>query len=120
MEANAVAYNGSKSVISADAYALSSGEGEELLSHMPRVDFVTCVRAAEYAETLTSERDRCVSEADDGEDDTDGEEDPETKLWREATLARRVRDVFRAKALAGVPIGSRRVSPQKCGTCVDS
>ena len=107
MEANAVAYNGSKSVISKMARAVV-GRGEELLSHMPRVDFVTCVRAAEYAETLTSERDRCVSEVDDGEDDTDGEEDPETKLWREATLARRVRDVFRAKALAGVPIGSRR------------
>ena len=106
MEANAVAYNGSKSVISKMARAVV-GRGEELLSHMPRVDFVTCVRAAEYAETLTSERDR-VSEVDDGEDDTDGEEDPETKLWREATLARRVRDVFRAKALAGVPIGSRR------------
>ena len=107
MEANAVAYNGSKSVISKMARAVV-GRGEELLSHMPRVDFVTCVRAAEYAETLTNERDRCVSEVDDGEDDTDGEEDPETKLWREATLARRVRDVFRAKALAGVPIGSRR------------
>ena len=107
MEANAVAYNGSKSVISKMARAVV-GRGEELLSHMPRVDFVTCVRAAEYAETLTNERDRCASDIDDGEEDTDGEEDPETKSWREATLARRVRDVFRAKALAGVPIGSRR------------
>ena len=107
MEANAVAYNGSKSVISKMARAVV-GRGEELLSHMPRVDFVTCVRAAEYAETLTNERDRCASDVDDGEEDTDGEEDPETKSWREATLARRVRDVFRAKALAGVPIGSRR------------
>ena len=106
MEANAVAYNGSKSVISKDG-ARCRRERRELLSHMPRVDFVTCVRAAEYAETLTSERDRCVSEVDDGEDDTDGEEDPETSVAR-AALARRVRDVFRAKALAGVPIGSRR------------
>ena len=38
-----MAYNGSKSVISKMARAVV-GRGEELLSHMPRVDFVVCAR----------------------------------------------------------------------------
>ena len=55
MESNAVKYNGSKSVVADMARAVVS-RGEELLSHMPRVDFVTCARVAAFADELTRDK----------------------------------------------------------------
>jgi hypothetical protein len=115
MESNAVAYNGTKSVIAKMARTVV-GRGEELLSHMPRVDFTTCAREAAFAETFEAQamareaelaRDKeedayastSSSDGDDGDEDADDERD----------RRRRVRRVFRAKALATLPVGSRRV-----------
>ena len=113
MESNAVAYNGEKSVIAKMARTVV-GRGEELLSHMPRVDFSTCAREAAFAETFEAqaiareaelakdrEEDAYASTSSSSEDDED--EDDERDRWR------RVRRVFRAKALADLPVGSRRV-----------
>jgi len=115
MESNAVAYNGAKSVIAKMARTVV-GRGEELLSHMPRVDFTTCAREAAFAETFEAqamarekelakdkEEDAYASTSSSGGDDEDGDEDDERDRWR------RVRRVFRAKALATLPVGSRRV-----------
>lgn len=115
MESNAVAYNGAKSVIAKMARTVV-GRGEELLSHMPRVDFTTCAREAAFAETFEAQamareaelaRDKkedayastSSSDGENGDEDADDERD----------RRRRVRRVFRAKALATLPIGSRRV-----------
>ena len=48
MEANAVAYNGAGSTVAKMARAVV-GAGEEMLRHVPRVDFETCERVAAYA-----------------------------------------------------------------------
>ena len=118
IESNAVVYNGSDSVFAKMARAVV-GRGEKLLSHMPRVDFVTCVRAAEYAEKLVNEPTLDTSNDIDMDDD-DEDDDAETKAWRERTLAKRVRRVFRAKALAGLPIGQRRALPRRSAIGMDA
>ena len=115
MESNAVAYNGTKSVIAKMARTVV-GRGEELLSHMPRVDFTTCAREAAFAETFEAQAMAREAElARDKEEDAyastsssngnDGDEDADDERDRR----RRVRRVFRAKALATLPVGSRRV-----------
>lgn len=75
---------------------------------MPRVDFVTCARAAEYAESLENAADALTTDADVDDAYGDDEDDEETKAWHERTLTHRVRRVFRAKAFEGLPIGARR------------
>lgn len=114
MESNAVAYNGAKSVIAKMARTVV-GRGEELLSHMPRVDFTTCAREAAFAETFEAQAMAREKElAKDKEEDayastssSDGENEDEDD---ERDRRRRVRRVFRAKALATLPVGSRRVA----------
>jgi len=122
MESNAVKYNGSKSVVADMARAVVS-RGEELLSHMPRVDFVTCARVAAFADALTREKDSVLSLDDDGITDAGyGEDDVDANVaaWREATMRTRVRRVFRAKALAGLPLGDRRaVRPRSARGMLD-
>ena len=119
MEANAVAYNGENSVIARMARAVV-GRGEELLAHMPRVDFVTCARAAEYAESLEAVSDAVTTDFDADDAYGEDEDDEETAAWRARTLAARVRRVFRAKAFEGLPIGSRRACAPRTAQSMDA
>ena len=112
MEANAVAYNGAGSTVAKMARAVV-GAGEEMLRHVPRVDFETCERVAAYAarvergETLEGEGES-ESESESEETRENAADEPGTKSWRKRPLETRVRRVLRATALADAPVGTRR------------
>ena len=113
MEANAVAYNGAGSTVAKMARAVV-GAGEEMLRHVPRVDFETCERVAAYAARV--ERGETL-EARGREREREREAKKRARTMRtnrernrggRRTLETRVRRVLRAKALADAPVGTRR------------